>query len=105
MAGSWSSVTVVGLGLSENKSFGLSFPTDTQQTDSVGNASDLWGTAPIYSDINKSAFGTGIQMGGAFSGEDVIFNIDAIRIKVFYTEAASGSAPSYRRKHLSWYFG
>lgn len=58
-----------------------------------GSSSNLWGETWTDSDVNGSNFGAAISLFGA---NGLIFNMEHVRITVYYTAAASGQ-PAARR--------
>lgn len=52
---------------------------------SMGGPTDLWGrTDWLYSDFNNSTFQVGMDAGASHGPADAVYNIDAVRITVFY---------------------
>lgn len=90
MAGGWSTVRLVeGVQLSDNNNLDVLAPTATNETDIAGGPSDLWGLTLDEAKVEGSLFGVDLSLAGALSGEDVSFSIDAVRMKVYYTQTDS----------------
>ena len=69
---------------------GIEWPT-SEAYESKGNSTDLWTLTWTVSDINASNFGFVIAV---YATGDATASVDHMRITVYYTEAASTSAPN-----------
>lgn len=76
---------------------GETWNTGTDRVDSYGGASELWGLAWTYSDINASNFGFAISAGTSGISSDAY--VDHVRITVYYTAASGGLSIQSR----DWY--
>ena len=57
---------------------------------SYGGATDKWGLTPTVAEINASNFGVVLEVKLATTFSGPIAYVDAVRITVYYTEAAGG---------------
>lgn len=75
-----------------DKSTNAAWTYNSWVTRSYGGASDLWGRTWTPADLNNTVnFGVGFQPRVGFVGSgSSILRVDFIRVKVYYTEAASG---------------
>lgn len=112
--------------------FDGNLPVDSDQTDTFGSTSDVWGTSLSKSDINNSTFGVEVTSARAGSGPIIatnfsfsvpsgasidgikltlehgfhnsIYKIDGLQITVYFTVAAQESAGIYTKqaKVVEW---
>lgn len=74
---------------------GVSWPQNSEATATYGGSSNLWGTTWSASDVNNSGFGvrfSTLRNAGAGARN---MQVDAIRIKVYYTVPSDVTAPTF----------
>ena len=72
---------------SENKQDELAAPTDAEQTDQAGGASDLWGETIALSDVQDVDWGYFHAMDGAVPNPEGV--VEFMSMKVYYTSAVT----------------
>lgn len=85
---------------STDKTSATVYPT-TATIASYGSSSDKWGETWTYSDINSTTFGAAL----ASQDHDAIGlpQVDYVRITVYYTEAAGGSASQTQVQVINYF--
>jgi len=84
---------------------GTDWTTSTSEV-LYGGSTDLWGLSLTQSDVNGSTFGVDVQVRDN-AGSDFFTNvttaaIDAVRIKVYYTESGGGTTTVEQSKTFSY---
>lgn len=76
---------VEGAQLSDTKLNDYAVPNATPNTDQAGSPTDLWFLTLTEALVSAVGFGCKIAMRGHDTGDDVTFEIDAVRMKIYYT--------------------
>lgn len=74
-----------------NRYTDISANTSGPQTDIAGSPTELWGLTLTRTNVIAPTFGTGLIGVGGTGLNDNVYSIDAVRVKVYYTEAAGGN--------------